>query len=159
MPLSINCEHKPAFASINAYDHLIPWAPCTTIAQREISMELSPHLAREFKTITAMVKIYCRNNHHCTTASSVCEDCSEFIKYARQRLSHCPFEEQKPTCGKCTIHCYKKEMQTKAKQVMRYSGPRMVWNHPLLAFCHLLDGRKKVPDLRSCQQAKKKHQS
>ncbi len=114
----------------------------------------SPRLARELKTITAMVEIYCHNQHN-FPKGSVCKACTEFLEYAEQRLSHCPFKEQKPTCGKCTIHCYNKAMQTKAKQLMRYSGPRMLWNHPIMAFFHLLDGKRKVPDLRSCPRAEK----
>ena len=115
-----------------------------------------PRLSRELKTITAMVKIYCRKHHVCRKGT-VCEDCTEFLKYAEQRLTHCPFEEQKPTCGKCSIHCYKKQMQDKAKQIMRFSGPRMLWKHPIMAFFHVLDGRKKAPDLQSCRRAKKIH--
>ncbi len=112
-------------------------------------MLYAPRLAREFKTITAMVKIYC-NHRHNYPKGSLCTDCTEFLEYAEQRLSHCPFKEQKPTCGNCSIHCYKKTMQTKAKEIMRYSGPRMLWNHPILAFFHVLDSKRRVPDLRSC---------
>ena len=120
------------------------------------SLHLS-RLSRELKTIRAMVKIYCRK-HHLFQVTGVCKDCSLFLKYAEQRLSHCPFGEQKPTCGKCTIHCYKNVMQDKAKIIMRYSGPRILWHHPIMAFFHLLDGRREVPDLQSCRKDKKAHQ-
>jgi len=111
-------------------------------------MSLSPRLYRELKTITVMVQIYCRNHHKSAAiqANALCEDCSGFLEYARKRLAHCPFAQQKPTCGNCTIHCYKKDMQAKAKQIMRYSGPRMLWRHPILALFHLLDSRKKSPE-------------
>jgi hypothetical protein len=120
-------------------------------------MHRSSRIARELKTIAAMVKIYCRKNH-ISPKGTVCEDCTEFLKYAEQRLTHCPFKDQKPTCGKCTVHCYKKEMQAKAKQIMRYSGPRMLWRHPIMACCHLLDSRRKVAEIRSGQRTKKIHQ-
>lgn len=116
-----------------------------------------PRLSRELKTIAAMVKIYCRK-HHTGLKGSICKDCKDFLNYAEQRLAHCPFREQKPTCGKCTIHCYHKAMQAKAKKIMRYSGPRMLWTHPIMALRHLLDGRKALPELQSCRQAKKIHQ-
>ena len=35
------------------------------------------------------------------------------------------------------------------REVMRFAGPRMVWRHPYLAIRHLLDERKKIPDLPS----------
>ena len=116
-----------------------------------------PRLSRELKTIAAMVIIYCCK-HHDVQKGTLCEDCKEFIQYAERRLAKCPFKEQKPTCGKCTIHCYQKAMQAKAKEIMRYSGPRMLWTHPIMAFCHLLDGRKALPELKSCRRAKKTHQ-
>jgi len=31
---------------------------------------------------------------------------------------------------------------------MRYSGPRMLLHHPVLAVMHLFDGRKPAPTLR-----------
>jgi hypothetical protein len=31
---------------------------------------------------------------------------------------------------------------------MRYAGPRMLWEHPLLSLRHWLDGFRPVPSLR-----------
>jgi hypothetical protein len=39
-------------------------------------------------------------------------------------------------------------MREKVKKVMRYSGPRMLWHHPILAVHHLIDGRKKPEKLK-----------
>jgi hypothetical protein len=62
----------------------------------------------------------------------------------------CPFGADKPTCANCTIHCYRAEMREQVREVMRYSGPRMMWRHPLLALAHLLiDGRRAAPALPS----------
>jgi len=97
-----------------------------------------PRIAREQKTIAAMIEIFCRQNHDCSSGR-LCDECTELLEYARKRLQFCPHQEVKPTCGNCTKHCYKKEMQDKVKEVMRYSGPRMAFYHPLLAFYHLLD--------------------
>ena len=122
-------------------------------------MATSARINRELKTIAAMVKIYCRHHHDYPVmhAGDLCEECARFLEYAGKRLVLCPFAQQKPTCGNCTVHCYKKEMQAKAKQIMRYSGPRMIWSHPQMAFFHLLDGRKKAQDISFCpNNAKKK---
>jgi hypothetical protein len=117
-------------------------------------MSIPPRLTREKKTITAMVKIYCRS-HHAYPEGSLCQDCCEFLLYAEKRLSYCPFAEKKPTCGQCPVHCYKEDMQEKAKEIMRFSGPRMLWRHPIMAIFHFLDGMKKVPNLQSCRKVKK----
>jgi len=118
-------------------------------------MLLAPRLERELKTITAMVQIYCRD-HHLPSQEDICADCSEFLQYAEKRLSRCPFQARKPTCGKCPIHCYQKQMQDRARQIMRYSGPKMLWTHPILAFYHILDGLRKTPDPRSCRRTESK---
>ena len=101
----------------------------------------NPRLAREKKTIEAMIKIYC-NDHH-STSNELCSDCQELFEYAKTRLEKCPFQENKPTCAKCPIHCYKSCKRIQIRGVMRYSGPRMLFKHPVLAFHHVLDGFKK----------------
>lgn len=107
-----------------------------------------PRLANELQTIEVMIDIYCRAHHHDT--SGLCPDCSELRDYARKRLAHCPFQENKPTCGNCVVHCYRPEMRQKVREVMRYAGPKMVWRHPIMALRHLLAGRRKAAPL--CHQ-------
>jgi hypothetical protein len=103
-------------------------------------------MTREQRTVAAMIELYCREKHQST--GELCDDCRELLAYARLRLKHCPFQENKTTCGNCLIHCYKPAMKEKIKAVMRYSGPRMLLRHPLLAIGHLLDGRRKEPGPR-----------
>src|ERR1039458_3211253 len=88
--------------------------------------------AREFKTIAAMLRMYCRT-HHGSKDASLCDDCVELHDYARRRLERCLFGEAKPTCTHCTVHCYKAVMRERVRQVMRWAGPRMLWRHPVLA--------------------------
>ena len=104
-------------------------------------MSTHPRMIRERKTIEAMIEIYC-NNHH-ESDGELCSECNELFEYAMMRLEKCPFQEKKPTCAKCQIHCYRPEMRTKVREVMKHSGPRMLFKHPILAIRHLRDGRKK----------------
>lgn len=90
----------------------------------------------ERKTINTMVLIYCKNMHFNTKTQ--CNDCQELSNYALQRLMKCPFGENKPTCEKCEIHCYKLDMRKKIKTVMKYSGPHMAYKHPILTILHLI---------------------
>lgn len=92
-------------------------------------------IEKEKQVIARMVKIYCR---HKEGNAGLCHDCAELLDYAQQRLSGCPQGNRKPTCRKCTIHCYKPEMREKMRKVMRYSGPRMLLYSPLDALFHLL---------------------
>lgn len=105
---------------------------------------MHPRMRRERKTIEAMIGIYCRH-HHGVAKGELCSDCCQLLEYALLRLKHCPFQEGKTTCGKCPRHCYKPDMREKVRQVMRFSGPKMIWSHPLLAIGHMLDGLQKKP--------------
>ena len=97
-------------------------------------------LAREKKTIECMVKIYCNDLHG--TTDKLCPECGQLLVYARKRITSCVLKENKTTCAKCPVHCYKPLMREKIKKVMRYSGPRMMYKHPVLALLHLCDGAK-----------------
>lgn len=106
-------------------------------------------LAREARTIAEMIAMYCRD-HHGEEASrdpdGLCLDCAELMLYARLRLEKCRYGADKPTCAACPTHCYKAAMRERVREVMRYSGPRMIKAHPVLAVAHLVDGRRKAPD-------------
>ena len=103
---------------------------------------------RETKTLSTMVSLYCKN-HHDESGAGVCDECKDILEYAVKRLQNCPFIENKPTCAKCLVHCYNKDMQNRVKQIMRYSGPRLLLFHPILAICHLFDGRTPPSPLKS----------
>ncbi len=104
-------------------------------------------IKKEYKTIEAMVGLYCHGLHG-TDKKQLCADCEELLAYAKARLDKCPYQEQKTTCAKCPIHCYKPAIREKIRNVMRYAGPRMLKHHPLLAIRHLLHGRREAPPPR-----------
>ena len=105
-------------------------------------------LAREERTIVAMIAMYCRDYHGEEVArdpEGLCLDCAVLSAYARLRLGKCRYGADKPTCATCTTHCYKPAMRERVRAVMRHSGPRMIKAHPVLAVAHLVDGRRKTP--------------
>ena len=85
-----------------------------------------------------MIRLYCRRQHGPRT--ELCADCAELLAYARARLSKCPFQEHKPTCARCPVHCYRPDVRERVRAVVRYAGPRMLLRHPFLALRHLIDG-------------------
>ena len=44
---------------------------------------------------------------------------------------------EKTFCSACKIHCYRNDMAEKIRKVMRYSGPRIIFHHPILATTHV----------------------
>jgi len=100
-------------------------------------------LLSEFKTVSAMVSIYCKAHHH-NVAGGTCQSCQEFKDYAHMRLDRCPYGQKKPNCNNCPVHCYKPNMKIKARDIMLFAGPRMLLLHPVMAIKHLFCSRKVV---------------
>ena len=101
---------------------------------------LTEQAEREMKTLEFMIGIYCRKKHK--HKDGLCAECQDLLDYARFRRSLCPFGDKKTFCSNCTVHCYKQEMREKIREVMRFSGPRMLFVHPLMAIGHVLESRK-----------------
>ena len=102
-----------------------------------------PRLARERKTLRIMVGMFCRDRHQ--FAGALCPECHALLEYAHERLANCPFGGRKPACTRCPVHCYRPAERLLMRGVMRHSGPRMLWTHPVLAVLHTLDGLRRPP--------------
>jgi len=102
---------------------------------------------RDHQAIAAMIRIYCRGHHG--ARKTLCPECEALRAYAVARLRRCRFGEEKPVCGKCPVHCYKPAMRERIRDVMHYSGPRMLWRHPVLALRHIVEAKKPMPPIHS----------
>ncbi|HHT63710.1 MAG: nitrous oxide-stimulated promoter family protein [Bacillota bacterium] len=105
------------------------------------SLNSNRRIRREKKIIKTMIELYCRKNHG--TKAGLCPTCGELLDYAFRRLDKCKFGGEKPVCNKCRVHCYQKDMREKVRQVMRFSGPRMIYLHPVLAAEHFFRSMKR----------------
>lgn len=92
---------------------------------------------REKRIVNLMIKLYCNKKHG--THEELCPDCMALRDYAVLRSDRCPFMETKTFCSNCKVHCYKPEMREKIRTVMRFSGPRMVMYHPIMAIRHMVE--------------------
>ncbi len=95
---------------------------------------------REKKIVSLMIRLYCKKHHK--GKKELCPECKALTEYAIQRSDNCPFMETKTFCSNCKVHCYKPQMREKIRAVMRYSGPRMLWSHPIMAIRHLIESKK-----------------
>ena len=91
---------------------------------------------KEKAMVSDMIAVYCRKKHK--TKGYLCEECAALEQYARLRSDKCPFMETKTFCSNCKVHCYKPEMREKIREVMRFSGPRMMFYHPVAAVHHVI---------------------
>lgn len=95
---------------------------------------------REKKTVALMIRLYCKKKHG--TKKELCMECQELHDYAMLRSDKCPFMETKTFCSNCKVHCYKPAMREKIREVMRFSGPRMMLYHPVMAVRHVIESKK-----------------
>ncbi len=82
-----------------------------------------------------MIELWCRHSYGC---DGLCSECRELLEYSCARLDRCKFGEGKTKCHKCPVYCYRKDMRVRIREVMRYSGPRMIFRHPAEAIRFLL---------------------
>jgi hypothetical protein len=99
---------------------------------------------KEKQLIPVMIKKYCRGMHKLKRREQkikrgeLCEECKALTEYALFRLEKCPFKVNKGFCSFCKVHCYKPEYREEIKKVMKYSGPRMIFSHPIFALSHVV---------------------
>ncbi len=92
---------------------------------------------REKKYIPLFIKKYCHAKHN-TKGEALCKECKKLTSYALLRLEMCPFKENKKFCSCCSVHCYKTDMREKMIDVMRWTGPRMIFRHPVYVCKHVI---------------------
>lgn len=102
-------------------------------------MDIQTEREREKQLVSRMITVYCKKNHG---GKGLCPDCAALDAYARQRSDRCPFMETKTFCSNCKVHCYKPEMREKIRKVMIFSGPRMIFYHPVVAVRHVIETKK-----------------
>ncbi len=95
---------------------------------------------REKYVVGQMIALFCKKKHG--TKGELCPACAALDAYAKLRSDKCPFMETKTFCSNCKVHCYRGEMREQIRAVMRFSGPRMMLYHPLLAIRHLWESKR-----------------
>ena len=100
---------------------------------------------KEKEVVSLMIRLYCRKNHG--MREGMCRECEQLNEYAIERSDKCPFMENKTFCSNCKVHCYKPEMREKIRQVMRFSGSRMIMYHPLMAIDHVIQSKREAKKL------------
>lgn len=92
---------------------------------------------KDIRVIAKFVEVYCNGKHSEIDKALMtlpedlgnrqfCKNCTEFMEYAIKRRLSCPLEAQKPTCKHCRIHCYNSTNREKVKEIMSYSGRKLM---------------------------------
>lgn len=99
-------------------------------------------LRYDLRVLATFIRIYC-DGHHAGQARapvpepiwrlaqtgrpppSLCPVCTKLLGHAAAKRRACPFDP-KPACKHCPDHCYLPAYRTQIREVMRYSGRRLV---------------------------------
>jgi hypothetical protein len=102
------------------------------------SMEMITKLQKkDIRLIGKFVEVYCAGRHSPVKRlpfglpaglgeRRLCPECTEFMKYTITRRMMCPFEAEKPTCKHCKIHCFVPQQRERIREIMAYSGRKLI---------------------------------
>ena len=93
-------------------------------------------IEREKQTVRKMIELYCR---HRLKADTMPEQYQHLADFACRRLDHCRYGENKTACKDCPTHCYPPTEREQIREVMRWTGPRMILYSPIAAIRHLFN--------------------
>ncbi len=92
---------------------------------------------KDLKVLINFVRVFCRAKHCdqprvAVAAAEVvrgdtqlCVECAGLVAYALEKRRKCPLDP-KPSCKNCHIHCYSKEYRARIREIMAFSGRRMI---------------------------------
>lgn len=92
---------------------------------------------KDIRLLGKFVEVYCTSRHssveHLTVtlpeglgSRVICPECAGFLEYAIIKRVKCPLVDEKPSCKHCRVHCYDKPRREKVKEIMSYSGRRLM---------------------------------
>jgi len=111
------------------------------------SSSRGPKIEKEKRTVEKLIRLYCEKKHR-SSSEILCSECQSLLDYSDIRLEQCRYQEDKPTCRKCPVHCYSPTMRKEIRRVMRYSGPRLVLRAPMEWVRHQIHDRDDIDSER-----------
>ena len=127
--------------------------PAMAAAPRTVPLEIVPLppgvkakpntpklLRRDLKTLAIFIRIYCEAHHTAREpvvlkgfdipeiagkSLQLCPECTKLLHHAFVKRTHCQ-RDPKPSCKHCPTHCYAKNYRQMIRDVMRFSGRRLL---------------------------------
>jgi len=119
-------------------------------------MQATPQreLQKDLRTLALFVLVYCRHHHgeapkepltlktHDVEAIAgrslpLCDGCRKLLAHAMVKRTRCPMSP-KPACKHCPVHCYHPSYRQQIREVMKFSGKKMLLSGRLDYLFHLL---------------------
>lgn len=96
---------------------------------------------KDLKILAQFIKLFCHAKHDRKSAGearipgglqktehaqeTLCPECAGLLEHGMKKRALCPLDP-KPTCRSCQIHCYTPEYRQKIREIMAYSGRKMI---------------------------------
>ncbi len=99
--------------------------------------ELTTEQIKDLQVLARFIELFCRARHDRKTGVAIpeilsqgkggtlCPDCAELLQHGMKKRSLCPLDP-KPACKNCHIHCYTPQYREKIREIMAWSGKRMI---------------------------------
>jgi hypothetical protein len=99
--------------------------------------QLTSAQKKDLKLLFNFIRLYCGAKHAFQVKVKVeaekitggetllCLECAEIAKHALEKRCNCPLDP-KPSCKRCRIHCYSKDFRARIREIMAFSGRRMI---------------------------------
>jgi len=103
--------------------------------------ELTAKQLSDVRILARFIQVYCHEKHDRQgisqvelppelqprrgKRSTICTECAELLEHGIRKRALCPLDP-KPSCKKCHIHCYGKEYRQKIRDIMAFSGRKLL---------------------------------
>jgi hypothetical protein len=108
-------------------------------------------LRKDLRLLARFILLYCKAHHEHRNPVSfkgydvdalagkpihLCHDCMKLLRHAFVKRTHCP-RDPKPQCKHCPTHCYSPFYRQQIREVMRFSGKRLLFRGRIDYLFHL----------------------
>jgi hypothetical protein len=119
-----------------------------------VAKTLPGEVRHDLKTLAMFIRIYCDCHHRDQVRSEVqlhthdvteiagkpvilCDECRKLLTHAFVKRTHCPMHP-KPMCKNCPSHCYHPTYRARIREVMKFSGRKLLMSGRVDFLLHLL---------------------
>jgi hypothetical protein len=110
----------------------------TNVAEK--TRDLTREECKDLEVLALFTAVFCQSRHGdrertLPPGSSIaglspgkhlfCTECLDFLIYAADRRLRCPLDP-KPICKHCPVHCYRPGHRERVREIMRFSGKRLI---------------------------------
>ena len=95
---------------------------------------------REKRTVALMIRLYCRKKHG--TKKIFVPNAKHFRSMRCSAVINAPLWKPRPFALTAVCIVTSRKCVKKIREVMRFSGPRMILHHPVMAVRHVIESKK-----------------